>query len=49
MAENKTKQSEEFKKTAKDLDCDESSNALDRIFGKLKLRQKPDDKKKKTK
>jgi hypothetical protein len=35
-------QSERFREAAKELDADESDDALDRIMGKLDLKKKPD-------
>ena len=38
----KKTQVEKFKEAARELGADESSDALDKIFGKLDLKQKPE-------
>ena len=39
------KQIETFKETARDLGADESPDALDKVFGKLDVKRKPEDEK----
>ena len=41
-------QSENFKETARELEADQSDDALDRIMGKLDLKKKPEPEKKAT-
>lgn len=43
---NTTKQSQldRFKETAREVGADESDDALDRVFGKLDVKRKPEEK-----